>query len=495
MLHFEVQVKQGARSDYLQSVLSPSQYPSYILVFNDDWSDYNCYTWFSLFRFQSRNDKSFIGELKIMRHNESNTYDALDKRFDEPLADDFCSLGISPNYYSEFCEKILDIDERHEVLYFLRDCAWNSQIYELFVDDEIFNKSLLRDMSSEKALRDGKFILAGKNSKEAYSFKFAFSYCQDDETIWDVHFDYKNPDFMRCIGLIGENGIGKTRMLSKMVEELVDTEENVLTQTLFNSCLVLCSTPLDKYPLPKIQGNRIPYERYSLEQDTEETECKLIETARRILNRPRWNNMELREGFMEKLAMYFGGTTDNIYKVQEEEDKEIWTVNKEEISRLVTNLSSGELHTLLLLSHIYANIHLSSLLVIDEPEVHLHPSIIKDFMIFLCDILADFQSFAIVATHTPLIVREIANTNVFLMRRNDGGLLQIGTVPFDTFGEDTTRLFQNIFGYDEADSYFIKVVKELRNNIMSYDEIVDYLEQYMQLSFNSKLLIRDICSK
>ena len=30
---------------------------------------------------------------------------------------------------------------------------------------------------------------------------------------------------------------------------------------------------------------------------------------------------------------------------------------------------------------------------------------------------------------------------------------------------------------------------------MSYDEIVDYLEQYMQLSFNSKLLIRDICSK
>ncbi len=73
--------------------------------------------------------------------------------------------------------------------------------------------------------------------------------------------------------------------------------------------------------------------------------------------------------------------------------------------------------------------------------------------------------------------------------------MQIGTVPFDTFGEDTTRLFQNIFGYDEADSYFIKVVKELRNNIMSYDEIVDYLEQYMQLSFNSKLLIRDICSK
>ena len=106
MLHFEVQVKQGARSDYLQSVLSPSQYPSYILVFNDDWSDYNCYTWFSLFRFQSRNDKSFIGELKIMRRNESNTYDALDKRFDEPLADDFCSLGISPNYYSNFCQPI-----------------------------------------------------------------------------------------------------------------------------------------------------------------------------------------------------------------------------------------------------------------------------------------------------------------------------------------------------------------------------------------------------
>lgn len=495
MLHFEVQVKHGERSDYLASVSNPSQYPSYILVFNDNWSDYGNYTWFSLFRFQSRNNKSFIGELKLMRRNESNTYGVLDKSFDVPLDDSFCSLGIDSDYYIGLREKVSDTKERQDVLHFLRDCAWDSQIYESFDDDSIFNISLLRDMSSEKALRDGKFILAGKNSKEAYSFQFAFSYNQSDEALWNVHFDYEKPDFMRCVGLIGENGIGKTRMLSKMVEELVATDDTILTQTLFNSCLVLCSTPLDKYPIPQVQGDRIPYERYSLEQDKNETEHKLIEALNKILSRPRWNNKELREVFKEKLVIYFGDVADNIFKLVRVKDEEKWIVNDEEICRLVPVLSSGELHTLLLLSHIYANIHLSSLLVIDEPEVHLHPSIIKDFMILLCEVLADFQSFAIIATHTPLIVREIANTNVFLMRKNDGDMLQIGTVPFNTFGEDATLLFQNIFGYDEADSYFVKVVKDLRRSFLEYEEIVAHLEKQMHLGFNSKMLIRDICSK
>lgn len=40
MFHFGVQKKRGDRADYLASVLSPKQYPCYILVFNDNWNDY-----------------------------------------------------------------------------------------------------------------------------------------------------------------------------------------------------------------------------------------------------------------------------------------------------------------------------------------------------------------------------------------------------------------------------------------------------------------------
>lgn len=66
MLHFEKQVKQGQRSDYADSVLPPSRYPSFVLVFNDDWNDFEYKTWFSLFYFRQEEQNYFLGELKII---------------------------------------------------------------------------------------------------------------------------------------------------------------------------------------------------------------------------------------------------------------------------------------------------------------------------------------------------------------------------------------------------------------------------------------------
>lgn len=495
MLHFEVQKKRGDRSDYLPSVASPKRYPCYILVFNDDWNDYSYHTWFCLYRFQSKTDKKRIGEFKLMRRGCENTYDELDEQFDTPLGDDYCSLGIAPDYYSKLRDVVTDKREREELLTYLRDCTWNSRIYESFMDDEIFNISLLREMESGKALKDGRFILLNRNPDEAYSFQYVFSPQKKVDVTWNVSLSYKSEPFMRCLGLIGENGVGKTRMLSGMVKELVSHNGSSLACTLFNSCLVLCSTPLDKYPIPA-DKDRIPYEVYSLEQDTDETETKLVSALELILERPRLNGQELFSVFRQILEKYIGDITDGVYESYREDDKIKWRVNKAKVQESVRILSSGELHTLLLLSHIYANVHFSSLLVIDEPEVHLHPSIIKDFMIILCEILSDFDSFAIIATHSPLVVREMANTNVFLMQKVENDILQIGKVPFDTFGEDTARLYKNIFGYDEADSYFMEVVRRLREEeSLDYKEIVDYLEKYMKLSFNAKLLIRDLCSE
>ena len=60
MLHFEVQRKQGQRADYAPSVLPPTQVPSFILVFNDDWNDYSYRTWFALFYFDEEGQRHFV---------------------------------------------------------------------------------------------------------------------------------------------------------------------------------------------------------------------------------------------------------------------------------------------------------------------------------------------------------------------------------------------------------------------------------------------------
>ena len=89
-----------------------------------------------------------------------------------------------------------------------------------------------------------------------------------------------------------------------------------------------------------------------------------------------------------------------------------YKLNKEELGKIVQIVSSGQLHLLSLITYIYANIHFATLLIIDEPEVHLHPHTVVEFMRILASILMRFKSYAIIATHSPLIVREVISSNV-----------------------------------------------------------------------------------
>ena len=109
-------------------------------------------------------------------------------------------------------------------------------------------------------------------------------------------------------------------------------------------------------------------------------------------------------------------------------DQDIYILNKDYLHELINNMSSGQLHIFNLLTYIHAYIHLSSLIVIDEPEVHMHPQIIVSFMTMLGSILNKFRSFAIIATHSPLVVREIVGQNVYVMRLLDGGIPNVSKV-------------------------------------------------------------------
>ena len=72
-IHFEVQTKCGQRSDHIASVKKPGRYPCFVLNHNSDWNDYGCYTWYSLFYFNSSKNSDFIGELKIMNKDKDDT--------------------------------------------------------------------------------------------------------------------------------------------------------------------------------------------------------------------------------------------------------------------------------------------------------------------------------------------------------------------------------------------------------------------------------------
>ena len=183
---------------------------------------------------------------------------------------------------------------------------------------------------------------------------------------------------------------------------------------------------------------------------------------------------------------------NNVTKtLKDKDDNEYIKIVFDALEYNVKILSSGQLHILSLITYICANIHYRSLLIIDEPEVHLHPHITMEFIAVLSDLLEVFKSYSIIATHTPLVVREMAGKNVYVMQKMQEGIPQIAPVAFETLGEDVSTLYRNLFGYDEKSSYFMKMVDKLCHKGKDYKYIVKWFQRGVKLNVNALLTIRD----
>lgn len=489
MLHFEVQRKRGQRADYSYSVATPSQFPSFVLVFNDDWNDYTYRTWFCLYYYAENGTQNKIGELKLMCRGKNNTFGALNKVFDGNLGKDYCSVGIDPSYYSNIYDLFKDTPIINQLLENLRDCAYNSNIYEAFAEDDCFKTSLLREDSSSQAINEAPYLLSGKDKAAAYSFHVHFSpeYLQGSFAEWHVKLLYDALPFMRMVGLIGNNGVGKTQMLKTLVQSLICEDSPSNSKPMFRSCLAISSTPFDGYDKIKADQDRISFHNFSVEQDSYRTKDKIRQCIYEIFDRPLIYQKSMAQLYKEALDDMLGGTIGNI--LEQTEDPGKYRLNEDGLQTQISIMSSGQLHIFNLLTFIYSHIKLSSLLVVDEPEVHLHPQFVVVFMAMLGKILARFRSFAVIATHSPLVVREIVGENVYLMKTVDGDIPYVGKVSFETFGADASELYRNIFHYDEKMSSFYYYVNGLGK---PYDETINKILEYApKLSLNARLSIRD----
>ena len=495
-LHFEVQIKQGQRADYLASVQPPKRYPCFILVFNWDWTDYEYHTWFCLFYFASEADRRMIGELKLMNSEQDNTMDALPEEFDEPLDDSFCSLGIKTDYYIGLRQELKNEQLIKEVQHYLCDCTFEPAIYDQHRDERIFNVSLMRDLSAMDALQEGQSLAMGIEPDEMYSFSYTYHPKYDNSLYadWKVHIPYKPLKFMRTFGIIGINGVGKTQILSSFITDLLAQKvDNFKSLPHFKNIIVICSTPFDSYPVEKQDTREIVYRLCCLEQDKTLTLDGIKQNLNRIMKQPTVEHVSMLTVWVDLIREYVDSAfVDHVVILKRDADgSEYYDINGDDLGSNVNILSSGQLHILSLVTYICANIHYRSLLFIDEPEVHLHPHITMKFMAMLSGLLSVFKSYAIIATHTPLVVREMAGKNVFLMQKMQDGIPQIAPVGFETLGEDVGTLYRNLFGYDEQSSYFKKMVDKLCDRGKSYEEIVRYFQQGMNLNINARLIIRD----
>ena len=142
-----------------------------------------------------------------------------------------------------------------------------------------------------------------------------------------------------------------------------------------------------------------------------------------------------------------------------------------------------------------ANIRYDALLLFDEPEQHLHPNAITQLIRGISSLLESFCSYAIIATHSPLIVRELVSDNVYVMTR-ENKFLSVAKIPIECFGEDIAILNDVIFGNRDQVKRFEEFIRKFVSDGNSYEDILKLIEtDNIPLGLSAKLLIKRTISQ
>jgi predicted ATP-dependent endonuclease of OLD family len=144
---------------------------------------------------------------------------------------------------------------------------------------------------------------------------------------------------------------------------------------------------------------------------------------------------------------------------------------REEISR---GLVAGHSIVLLTITKLVDTVEEKTLVLLDEPESHLHPPLLSAFTRALSELLYSRNGVAIIATHSPVVLQEVPRSCVWKLTRfrAEG---RSDRPERETFGENVGILTREIFGLEVSKSEFHEMMQHAVEVDGTFDSIVaDY---------------------
>ncbi|MTW87990.1 AAA family ATPase [Virgibacillus dakarensis] len=417
-----------------------------VVLKHSPWDDYSYKTTHHFIYYDSNGDEKDIGLIKILE-NGSSTCRIPDK-FDK-LGDRFFSLGQEIEFY----EWLLDLgfNEREEILIGLNDIVFNEDLRFIAQSLEGFEASLLRTSEARKILKEGPYLFGDSNDiKPNNVFEFGFkTKVQGAKGAHEVHFDFLRENIpFRINALIGKNGTGKTHLLANLANSLggLASKNSRFTPDVpvFSRVIAISYSYFDNFRKPK--SNRFYSYRYcglrnktglmslrQMERRFEESINQLKLDSRKIVE---WKNI------LKSMI-----------------DVEVLEYLKDH-SMFVTDLSSGQNMILTTITDVLANIKKESLLLFDEPELFLHPNAIANYTNMLYRILDTYNSYAVVSTHSPIIIQSVPSKRVHVLER-EGEYPIVKKLGIESFGADLSQITEEIFGAFNVSSVYSECFKQL----------------------------------
>lgn len=498
-----------------------NQEPCTVYLEIDHWNDFSFVTQFYMYYLNEVGMRIEIGTLKIGFKGQTesiSTHSTLDPEF-QFLDERYFSLGQNINFYRNIAK--LPNEVGREILGAIHDIVFEQKIIEAIQNERVFSVSILRDVSL--SIAKGQFHRVLFGMAELTDFDFSFirppSEMQGGITL-DFRVMVESTPSTNIHAVIGRNGVGKTTLLNGMIDAITKRPNSCkfinrvfgldedISIDYFSSLVSVSFSAFDPFTPPEDQPDPAKGTCYfyiglkdAKKTDKHRTipelraECikSLVSCFRNNAKATRWLSAIERLGSDENFAaMRLTRLQSTYHSVRErirneQSDSENFLKQyTEEVDKYLSKMSSGHAIVLLTITRLVDTVQEKTLVLMDEPESHLHPPLLSAFVRALSDLLHEQNGVAIIATHSPVVLQEIPKSCVWKLYRV-GKDVSIERPTIETFAENVGRLTSEVFSLEVARSGFHALLEE---SVKRGDSLESIVKQYGdQLGFEGRAIL------
>jgi energy-coupling factor transporter ATP-binding protein EcfA2 len=390
--------------------------------------------------------------------------------------------------------------------------------YKTALDSEVYQLAFMRGSEQFFAFHNADSILQGIQNEnysaisQSLDLNFKLSGFNNSHL---VTFRFNNQSIIpkRINILIGKNGLGKSQALQKFCRaalgrkepkttSLIDSNSEV-SRPMINRIIALV-TPGEvnkTFPGEYAKKQRLFYRRVDLNNSSSNT-GNLGSLFVQLYRSESLIKEKLRcEIFIEALSKVF--VIESLYlKVSSDQMVPIARINQidgftesgvrtasklskvNEPSIKVNNeyysLSSGQLTFFRFAVQCCLFIENGTVILLDEPETHLHPNFIGEFVEMLDYLLEQTGSTAIIATHSAYFVREVPREQVHVFKEDEQGGVSITKPRLKTFGADIDSISRFVFDEDIDNRLTDKIYNQVKE--MSFEQVDELLGDELSMA-------------
>lgn len=417
---------------------------------------------------------------------------------------------------NDFIKEYNDLVNEYMAYLVSNNYSYNEDIPHDFVS--MFNNSFFRDQSLPK-WQELLISLHRLTVNESFLSDYKFTIKKGSQTVLEVDVKPKDNVSIRvndrtlpisvsnnvfCI--IGGNGSGKTRFIRELSKAILnvsseisienseyDTQDNA---NVINKILYCSFSPFDEKVDIEIDsevGDRFEYIgllNYDMEvmRDTklvDKITSDIMESLRAIKFSADKSKLWLEA--IERISFEeWGNYLIYIFKndlTRSDKFKRNGVItsgfdyeNYTETFKKIKNFSSGQKIYLLTITKLILELSERTVVFIDEPELFLHPPMVKSYVRLISDIVSSVNGLGFIITHSPITLQEFPNSCVKQAYRDYNGDYLIKSVDFNTFGENINVINDQIFNIGLQQSGYYNLIERLKFEKNGKNELRKLLE-------------------